>query len=108
MFSAFASRGSRADGCLVLDPHAGQPLAEGLEDRAREHLFEGSGFGVREIDALPELLRSSVVLVYYQGLKYREAADALEVPVGTVKSRLHSALLKLNAAWLCSRGGDAP
>jgi RNA polymerase sigma-70 factor (ECF subfamily) len=54
----------------------------------------------REVEALPELLRSSVVLVYYQGLKYREAAEALEVPVGTVKSRLHSALLKLNAAWL--------
>ena len=48
---------------------------------------------------LPETLRSAVTLVYYQGLKYREAAEALDVPVGTVKSRLHSALLKLNQAW---------
>lgn len=48
---------------------------------------------------LPETLRSAVTLVYYQGLKYREAAEALGVPVGTVKSRLHSALLKLNQAW---------
>ena len=38
-------------------------------------------------------------LVYYQGLKYREAADVLDIPVGTVKSRLHSAILKLNQAW---------
>jgi len=38
-------------------------------------------------------------LVYYQGLKYREAADTLGIPVGTVKSRLHSAILKLNEAW---------
>lgn len=60
----------------------------------------------REIDALPEVLRSSVVLVYYQGLKYREAADVLDVPVGTVKSRLHSALLKLNEAWMRGHGGD--
>ena len=45
---------------------------------------------------LPEHLRCVVTLVYYQGLKYREAAEALGIPVGTVKSRMHTALLKLN------------
>jgi len=48
------------------------------------------------VDGLPESLRKVVVLVYYQGLKYREAADVLSVPVGTVKSRLHAAIQKLN------------
>ncbi len=48
---------------------------------------------------LPEHLRPVVTLVYYQGLKYREAADALSIPVGTVKSRMHTALLKLNEVW---------
>ena len=48
---------------------------------------------------LPDHLRSVVTLVYYQGLKYREAADALSIPVGTVKSRMHTALLKLNEVW---------
>jgi RNA polymerase sigma-70 factor (ECF subfamily) len=52
------------------------------------------------VDELPEGLRDAVNLVYYQGLKYREAADILNIPVGTVKSRLHSAILKLNEAWL--------
>ena len=52
------------------------------------------------VSQLPEVLRSSVILVYFQGLKYREAAEALSVPVGTVKSRLHSAILKLNQAWI--------
>jgi len=52
---------------------------------------------VREaVNELPESLRSVVHLVYYQGLKYRDAATALNIPVGTVKSRLHAALLKLN------------
>jgi RNA polymerase sigma-70 factor, ECF subfamily len=52
---------------------------------------------VREaIDRLPESLRRVVLLVYFQGLKYREAADVLSVPVGTVKSRLHTAVAKLN------------
>lgn len=48
---------------------------------------------------LPEHLRCVVTLVYYQGLKYREAAEALSIPVGTVKSRMHTALLKLNEVF---------
>jgi len=47
---------------------------------------------------LPESFRQVVMLVYYQGLKYREAAEVLSIPVGTVKSRLHSALTKLTEA----------
>lgn len=53
----------------------------------------------RAIDNLPEHLRTVVLLIYFQGLKYREAADALEIPVGTIKSRLNTALGMLNAAW---------
>jgi RNA polymerase sigma-70 factor (ECF subfamily) len=54
------------------------------------------------VDDLPDPLKSALMLVYHQGMKYREAADTLGIPVGTVKSRLHSALLKLNEAWLRS------
>lgn len=48
---------------------------------------------------LPELLRQAVLLVYFQGLKYQDAADVLGIPVGTVKSRLHAALTKLTEEW---------
>lgn len=75
------------------------PAAELEADERREWVR-------REVESLPDLLRSSVVLVYYQGLKYREAAEVLDVPVGTVKSRLHSALLKLNSAWTSSHPGS--
>lgn len=51
------------------------------------------------LDELPDPMRAVVELVYYQGLKYREAAEVLAIPVGTVKSRLHSAILKLNECW---------
>lgn len=47
---------------------------------------------------LPEQLRTVVNLIYYQGMKYRDAAEVLNVPVGTVKSRMHTAVLKLNEA----------
>lgn len=51
------------------------------------------------VDRLPELLRQAVLLVYFQGLKYQEAAEVLGIPVGTVKSRLHAALTKLTEEW---------
>jgi len=54
------------------------------------------------VEELPETLKSALILVYHQGMKYREAADVLGIPVGTVKSRLHAALLKLNESWQAS------
>lgn len=51
------------------------------------------------IDELPEYLRVVLLMVYFQGLKYRETAEALDIPLGTVKSRMHMAILKLNEAW---------
>ncbi len=51
------------------------------------------------VDRLPDLLRQVVVLAYFQGLKYRDIADALGIPVGTVKSRLHAALARLTEDW---------
>jgi RNA polymerase sigma-70 factor (ECF subfamily) len=51
------------------------------------------------MDQLPQGLRDVVHLVYFQELKYREAADSLNIPVGTVKSRMHAAVAKLNELW---------
>ena len=39
--------------------------------------------------------RDALVLFYFQGLSYDEIAQSLEVPLGTVKSRIHNALSKL-------------
>jgi len=50
---------------------------------------------LRTIDALPEEQRLVVVLSELQGLKYNEIADILGVPVGTVKSRMHTAIGRL-------------
>lgn len=59
------------------------------------------------IEELPDTLKSALLLVYHQGLKYREAADALGIPVGTVKSRLHAALHKLNETWQADHSSEA-
>jgi len=45
---------------------------------------------------LPELYRSVLVLRHYEDLKFREIAEVLEVPEGTVKSRMAEALNLMN------------
>ena len=50
----------------------------------------------RAVNALPEHYRSVIILRHYQDLKFREIADVLEVPEGTVKSRMAEALSLLN------------
>ena len=47
------------------------------------------------VNELPDILRETVNLVYFEDLKYKDAADILGIPVGTVKSRLHAAMAKL-------------
>ncbi|MCD0461266.1 RNA polymerase sigma factor [Roseiconus lacunae] len=53
----------------------------------------------QSIESLGEPMQQVIQLVYYQGLKYREAADVLGIPVGTVKSRLHAAVQRLGVMW---------
>jgi RNA polymerase sigma-70 factor (ECF subfamily) len=45
--------------------------------------------------ALPDALREAFLLVKAEGLKYREAALVLNVPQGTVQSRVHDAVMRL-------------
>lgn len=71
----------------------------------RFELAERTEWVRRAVAALPEQLQAAVSLVYFRGLKYREAAAQLDVPVGTVKSRLHSAVGRLGQAWRDSHPG---
>jgi RNA polymerase sigma-70 factor (ECF subfamily) len=57
----------------------------------------------RAVDDLPEQTKQVVHLVYFQGMKYREAAQTLGVPLGTVKSRLHGAIQRLGEVLTDSR-----
>ncbi|WP_225768438.1 RNA polymerase sigma factor [Inquilinus sp. Marseille-Q2685] len=52
----------------------------------------------RAIAALPEEQRSVLLLVSIDGASYREAAEILDIPIGTVMSRLARARLALGRA----------
>jgi RNA polymerase sigma-70 factor, ECF subfamily len=44
---------------------------------------------------LPEAQRETLLLVYVEGFTYQEAANVLDVPIGTVMSRLAAVRLRL-------------
>jgi RNA polymerase sigma-70 factor (ECF subfamily) len=48
---------------------------------------------------LPARLREVLLLRFYEGLDEAEMAEALGVPKGTVKSRLHGAIRELRRGW---------
>ena len=47
------------------------------------------------LNRLPEEQRTTIILSVYEEFKYREIADVLEIPLGTVKSRLHIGMARL-------------
>jgi len=59
------------------------------------------------LDALPEQFRMAVLLSDVEGFSYKEIAEILDVPIGTVMSRLHrgrKGLQKLLAEFASHRG----
>jgi RNA polymerase sigma-70 factor (ECF subfamily) len=97
------SRGEAETGHLVdlLTSEGDGPLAELQESERQEWVRES-------VARLPETLRQTLILAYHQDLKYREIAEILKIPVGTVKSRLHAALEKLQQmARTAKRDGES-
>jgi RNA polymerase sigma-70 factor (ECF subfamily) len=50
------------------------------------------------LDELPPTFRTLIQLVDVEGMSYQEAADVLDIPIGTVMSRLHRARERLRKA----------
>lgn len=51
------------------------------------------------LDQMPVSLREILLLAYFQRLSYAHIADELEIPLGTVKSRLHAAVATFAKKW---------
>ena len=84
----------------LLESRGSSPLDGAALDETQKTVRNG-------VDQLPDFLRDVVILVYFQGLPYRDAAEALGIPVGTVKSRLNAALHRLHETWsACPSGAE--
>ncbi len=69
------------------------PPGAASDDRDRDRLVQEC------VDSLPPHLREILLLAYFQRMSYANIAESLEVPLGTVKSRLHAAVAAFGRAW---------
>ena len=53
---------------------------------------------------MPENLREILILAYFQKFSYKQMAEILSIPIGTVKSRLHTAVGRFAKEWKASVG----
>jgi len=74
-------------------PAEQEPLEERVAEEERRELVH------QTIAKMPEHLRLILVLGYFQQLPYAQIADILDIPVGTVKSRLHAAVNHFARLW---------
>jgi len=51
------------------------------------------------VSRMPDNLRVVLLLCYFQEFSYQEIAEILDVPLGTVKSRLHAAVRAFAKSW---------
>ncbi len=56
----------------------------------------------RTLNRLPEKLREIILLAYFHKFSYAEIAGMLDIPIGTVKSRLHTAVGRFAELWEAS------
>jgi RNA polymerase sigma-70 factor (ECF subfamily) len=53
----------------------------------------------RVIADMPENLREILILAYFNKFSYKQMAEILSIPIGTVKSRLHTAVSRFSRDW---------
>jgi RNA polymerase sigma-70 factor (ECF subfamily) len=70
----------------------------------QDALAQGGEDLERALEALPDVFRNAVVLRDVEDLSYQEIARILDVPIGTVMSRIHRGRALLRAAL----GGSKP
>jgi RNA polymerase sigma-70 factor (ECF subfamily) len=87
--SAQAATDREHKAALLEQTPAYDEVSEAVDHRLeREHVR-------RCLQALTQMQRESVVLAYYRGLNYREVAELLAVPLGTVKTRMRDGLIRM-------------
>jgi RNA polymerase sigma-70 factor (ECF subfamily) len=80
-------------------PQAGNTGSETTAPSPSDGIEQQEGLAElqRAVKALPEDQRSVVLLCYHADLRHEEAAEILQIPLGTLKSRLHAVLQALRA-----------
>ncbi|MCQ2011307.1 RNA polymerase sigma factor SigW [Sporolactobacillus sp. STSJ-5] len=82
-------------------PDEGEQPEDRIVRKETEEMVQG------EIKKLPEKYRSAVVLKYIEDLSLKEISEIMEIPVGTVKTRIHRGREMLRKNMMAEGGGRA-
>lgn len=89
---ADASEASIDDVFNSITSYETTPYAELEKDEAAKK--------VREIvSEMPDNLKEILILAYFEQFSYKQMAEILSIPIGTVKSRLHTAVVHFGRQW---------
>ena len=58
----------------------------------------------KTVMSMPEHLREILLLSYFHQFPYKQIGDILDIPLGTVKSRLHAAVAHFADRWRANHG----
>ena len=91
-------RADRAQPCVSLEGvgDVAEPLPESLPDVDPERLQQA-------LTDLPEAFRTPIILFYFEDFTYRDIAEQMDLPIGTVMSRLARAKVYLRSRLLARR-----
>jgi RNA polymerase sigma-70 factor (ECF subfamily) len=89
------ARAARHQRCIPLDlaGDVAEPLPEPLPPVDPERLQQA-------LDELPEVFRTPIILYYFEDFSYRDIAEQMDLPLGTVMSRLARAKAHLRSRLL--------
>jgi len=76
---------------FLADDQGGPP--QQLEEAQQQEIVR------QVVSSLPDNLREILALAYFHQLPYKEVAQVLDIPLGTVKSRLHAAVAAFGHAY---------
>jgi len=92
--SASISPGDQESGEFIdLMQSAGELPSEPMEKRELQDLVHGT------VSTMPPHLREILLLSYFHQFPYKQISEILDIPLGTVKSRLHAAVAHFADRW---------
>jgi RNA polymerase sigma-70 factor (ECF subfamily) len=81
-----------------LDVYKQQAVHEAALPETAGHSGEAPAIAAELLKELPEAMRTVVVMSIYDEMPYDEIAKVLDIPVGTVKSRMFNAMLRMRVS----------
>lgn len=91
---------------LLFDEEMTERLADTSESSVSDEKMDEELQAV--LNSLPPDMKEALVAREINGLSYQEIADSMNLPIGTVKSRINRAREALKERWLRLKGGATP